>query len=308
MLFMNAVRFKGELLLLACAVIWGATFVTIKSIVSESPFTLVAVRFGIAAVFYLPFYIRQKEKSRSGFIAGLTLGFWVFIGYSFQTAGLETIDASRSAFITHLLVLFTFPLQWLLLKKRPYVSSWIALFIIIPGAWFLLGHQSEKASFTGDMFTLICAFGFAMNITLINVFEKKAKDEELIFLQMVVTSILAMLTAGIKGEPFPETGTGYITGILFLSLGATLLTLFLQVRYQKVTTPARAAILFSMEPVFATLIAFLFLSEVFSTFEWIGAALILTGVIVSEAAPAAFSKRNKNQNLTGAEKEERQKL
>lgn len=302
---MKVSRYRAEFFLLLCAILWGATFVTIKSIVLESPFLLVGIRFAIAGLLYFPVFLISKNKSITGFRSGMILGLWVFAGYSFQTVGLATIDASRSAFITHILVAFTFPLQWIFMKKKPMLSSWLALIILVPGAYLLLGSSDTVSDLTGDLFTLACAFAFAMNITLIPYFQNQSTEQELIFYQMLLTSILSFTVAGIRQEPFPVLDAEFVIGMAFLAVVATLLTLFLQVRYQKQTTPARAAILFSMEPVFATVFAFILLSEVFTGIEWIGAGLILIGVLVSEITPAYLSRRNQKQNLTDKNKQDR---
>ena len=316
-------------MLLLCALFWGGTFVAIELAVDEMPpYLMVAIRFGVASICFFPAFLFLRRRSAKedrpipvlgsaarpseqaklrnrwmGPLAGLTLGLISFAGYGLQTQGLVYTTPARSAFITQLLVLFTFPMQIIFLRRRVTPSAYAGLILVLAGAFFLLGSPSGGQWNKGDWLTIACAFSFALLILLLDVFSRKYSTEDLTFYQILGTSLFA-IAASISGldEPYLAVQTsvqylgshdwsiGLLTSLLYLSLPATIGTVLLQVRFQKETSPARASLLYAMEPVFAGLFAFLILGQFLGWRESMGAALIITGVIVSEV----FSSKKKN--------------
>ncbi|MCB1138034.1 MAG: DMT family transporter [Leptospiraceae bacterium] len=322
---------RADLMLLLCALFWGGTFVAIELAVKQMPpYLLVALRFLGAAAVFLPFYIVLKvlesRQSRTGgagsrswwkgMLAGLFLGLISFAGYGLQTQGLVYTTPARSAFITQLLVLFTFPMQIFFLRRKVIASAYAGLTLVLLGAYFLLGSPAGGAWNTGDWLTIGCAFSFALLIVMLDVLARRFSVADLTFYQILGTGLMAALAsrlgldnAYLSASPNTASllseGNGgdflqslmqmhwqsqLLLSLLYLAIPATIGTVLIQVRFQKETSPARASLLYAMEPVFAGIFAFLILGQFLGWAESLGALLIVLGVIVSEA----FSTKKQN--------------
>ncbi|MEQ8351164.1 MAG: DMT family transporter [Leptospiraceae bacterium] len=320
-------RFRADLMLLLCALFWGGTFVAIELAVDQMPpYLMVAIRFLVAALCFFPgfLYLRSRTGNQpstdkapeskilsSGFslsigpLAGLFLGLISFAGYGLQTQGLVYTTPARSAFITQLLVLFTFPMQIFFLRRRVVNGAYIGLVLVLAGAFFLLGTPEGDNWNKGDWLTIACAFSFALLITFLDVFSRRYSTADLTFYQILGTGLAAAL-ASILGmdDPYLD-GKGsleflgqqkwdleLLLSLTYLSIPATIGTVLIQVRFQKETSPARASLIYAMEPVFAGVFAFLILGQFLGWTESLGAAMIVSGVIVSEILSAKQANHN----------------
>ncbi|MCB1303569.1 MAG: DMT family transporter [Leptospiraceae bacterium] len=304
-------KYTADFMLLLCALFWGGTFVAIDVLVPGiAPYRLVALRFGLAALGFAPYYIwcrwaeyktappgvgKASEASRHGIFVGLVLGLVSFAGYGLQTEGLVYTSPARSAFITQLLVLFTFPMQIFILRRRVIGSAYAGLLLVLAGAYFLLGSPAGGNWNIGDFLTVGCAYSFALLIVMLDVFSRHYNALDLTFFQILATSVAAAAASYLGMDKdygsagWPDWNWLQWLGLLYLAIPATIGTVFLQVRYQRETSPARASLLYAMEPVFAGVFAFLILGEFLGWTESLGAALIVCGVIVSEV----FSTKKK---------------
>jgi drug/metabolite transporter (DMT)-like permease len=274
---------KAELILLSITLIWGGTFAVVKYALSDaSPLTFLALRFGAASLIF-PIIYRAKYLSmdRATLLGGLFLGFLLMIGFAFQTVGLKYTTASKSAFITGLLVAFTPIAQAVIEKRMPARGSLVGVVLVAFGL-FLLTSPGGQGFNIGDILTLFCAVSYAIYIVYLDVFSKKHDVSKLTFLQLFVTSMLSLTAA-----PFVETmhvhfSTGFIWALLYTSILATVFATYLQTKYQRDTTPVRAAIIFSMEPVLANVIAFFAFGEFVGWVGVLGGGLIIAGLLASE--------------------------
>ena len=112
-------RFKSEAVLIFVTLIWGGTFPVIKAGLSDiSPLLMVAIRFFLAFLLFLPLMIKRRRLLTAGLIkAGVILGFSMFIGYGMLTVGLTMTTVAKSSLISYGYALLTPPLQFLLLKS-----------------------------------------------------------------------------------------------------------------------------------------------------------------------------------------------
>ncbi|MGO9482029.1 MAG: DMT family transporter [Candidatus Kryptoniota bacterium] len=274
---------KAELILLSITLIWGGTFAVVKfALASSSPLTFLAIRFGIASLIF-PLIYRKKYFSmdKSTLIDGVSLGVLLMIGFAFQTIGLKYTTSSKSAFITGLLVAFTPIAQAIIEKKLPSRGNWIGVGLVAIGL-FLLTSPGGQSFNIGDLLTFFCAISYAIYIVYLDIFSKKHDVSKLTLLQLSVTSLLSVSVA-----PFLETmevhfTSGLIWALLYTSIFATVFATYLQTKYQRDTTPVRAAIIFSMEPVLANVIAFFAFGEFLGYIGAIGGALIIAGLLTSE--------------------------
>jgi drug/metabolite transporter (DMT)-like permease len=277
------VKARAELVLLGTTLIWGGTFAVTKfGLLDVSPFLLVAIRFTLASLIYLLLFSREVlASSRADLLRGALLGFFLFVGFATQTLGLSHTTASKSAFITSMMVVFVPLLQILIERRAPTVGNIIGVVIVCTGMW-LLTSPEEAAFNVGDGLTLVCAIMFAFYIVYLDIASKKTAPVRLSFVQIAVSAVLSIVAIPLFETAAFSFSMSLLGVILYLTLLATVLTTYTQTRYQKDTTPTRAVIIFTLEPVFASIIAAVFLSEHLGGVALFGAALIIAGVLVSQ--------------------------
>jgi drug/metabolite transporter (DMT)-like permease len=274
---------KAEIILLSITFVWGGTFAVVKfALNSASPLTFLAIRFGIASIIF-PLVYRKNYFSmdKATLMGGLFLGFLLMIGFAFQTVGLKYTTSSKSAFITGLLVAFTPIAQAVIERKMPSRGNLIGVTLVAIGLYLLTSPGGQGFNF-GDILTLFCAISYAIYIVYLDIFSKKHDVSKLTFLQLAVTCVLSIIAA-----PFFETvevhfTTGLIWALLYTAILATVFSTYLQTKYQRETTPVRAAIIYSMEPVLANVIAFVAFGEFVGIIGAVGGVLIIAGLLTSE--------------------------
>lgn len=128
---------EGSLVLIT--MIWGATFIIIRSALEATgPFFFVGVRFAFAALALILFSLPLlKDFTWREVWAGMSIGLCIFGGYALQTCGLQTITASKSAFITAFYVPLVPLLQWLVMKRPPHLMAWVGIALAFPGVLLL---------------------------------------------------------------------------------------------------------------------------------------------------------------------------
>jgi len=304
-------KFLGEGALLLMTVLWGATFVIIKESLNDISTTLfVAIRFGIAGIVLIFILVIKKDKIvKESILPGIFLGVLLFLGFFTQTIGLKYTSATKSGFITGSLVVMVPLFQTLIEKKLPSKGASIGTILVFVGIIFLSNGGSSLNNFFeelganfnfGDGMTLICAVFYALQVVYIDIISAKHDFWILLTTQIVTVAVLALLTslllAGFSVEPIHISVTSYlIFGILYTTFFATLLTIGLQTKFQKVVSPTKAGIIYSFEPIFAALFAFFLLNEKITNFGLVGSGLIFLGLILSEIIDSFIEKKNGNK-------------
>jgi drug/metabolite transporter (DMT)-like permease len=290
---------RAEIFLLSLTIIWGSTFVVVKdSLSAVSPMLYVALRFSLASVMFAAFfYKRIFPIERTLFRQALPVAVLLFIGFAFQTLGLKYTTASKSGFITGLYVIITPFVQSVMEKKMPGRNVWIGTAAVSVGLFLLTSPTAEIAESgfnIGDFFTLLCAASFSfymVQLDMLTATNDSASDREpqngltfkITFIQLGVTAVLAALASPLVETLHAEPSIKLGSLLLYMALMATVLTTLLQTRFQKEVSPSRAAIIFSMESVFAAVFAFLFLNERLSSSALAGTILIVLGLIIAES-------------------------
>jgi drug/metabolite transporter (DMT)-like permease len=305
-------RLKAELILFTITFIWAGTFVIIKPTLNFiSPLLFVTIRFLIATIVLTLIYREKLLKIPfSTFKMGTLLGIFLFIGFVVQTIGLKYTTATKSALITGTFVVFT-PLLQVFVERKPIkAGSVLGVILVFAGLIFLSTNQSNFIELLksmgsdfnlGDFLTLICAIFFAAYIVYLDLISDKTDFNHIVWIQIVVTLIGSFLLMyffdyfSIEPILFKLNGQVLFT-IFYTSIFATIITTFLQTKYQKYTTPTRAAIIFTFEPLLASLLAYLILNETIGIFGVIGGVLIILGVLSSELFDEIFLKGNKNES------------
>ncbi len=305
-------KYFAESALLLATVFWSGTFVIVKvSLQDISSMLFIGLRFLLATVLLLPFTIKYKrEFNKSAILSGTLLGIFFFLGFATQTVGLKFTTATNSAFITGSSVVLVPVLQTIIERKPPTKGSVTGIIFVFTGILFLSGGGNSIFTFLsdlasnfniGDLFTLFCAVFFAIYVVYLDVSTNKHGFTVILFMQMFVTAAAAFLASSffdlINIEKIKiEYTNNLIFGILYTSIFATLITTAIITRYQKNVTPTKAAIIYSLEPIFASVLAFFLLNEKITNFGILGAALIFTGLIISETYDYIKNGREKSKS------------
>lgn len=274
---------RADRFLLAITLIWGSTFsVTKVALVDLPPLLLQGLRFSLAALMVGIYTWRDiKATTPASLRAGLILGLLLGLGFAFQTAGLVHTTASKAGFLTGTMVVFTPLLQMLIERRMPSFGNAAGVIIVGIGLYIFTSPAGGEFN-AGDFLVLMCAVAFAFYIVYLDVFTKTEFRREIVFYQFVVTAVIGFAVTPLLEHP-PATFTlGAVGAVLYLAFFASTIAIFVQSKYQRETTPTRAAIIFTMEPVFAAIIAFLALGETMGVVEAAGAAVMVVGLLFSE--------------------------
>lgn len=291
-------KYTGEFALLFNTLIWGGTFALIKNAFNYiSPLLFLGFRFSIAALIFLPFvFASLKKTNKQTLIAGSILGFFYFAGFTAQSLGLNLTTATKSGFITGTFVVFIPILQLIIEKRKPKWVNILGVLLVLIGLILLSSKGENVFDFInqlgsdfnlGDLLTLICALLFAFQVVYVDVFTKKYEYLPMVFVQLLIAGIGGFILSYIFSVASLETvnfevNTTVVTAILYTSIFASIIATVIQLKYQKLVSPTKAGIIFSIEPIFAAVFAYFLLSEKISNFGLIGCVLIFVGVIVSE--------------------------
>jgi drug/metabolite transporter (DMT)-like permease len=288
---------RAELALAFCTLLWGSTFVVVKNSLDDSSvFVFLALRFTLAGVcmaVFRPqvFRVLQREE----IFAGVRLGFFMFCGYAFQTAGLRYTTASNSGFITGSSVVLVPLILALFWAQRVTLWVYFGTIAAAAGLYFLTVPVTGVAHLNrGDVLTFFAALSYAVHIILVGDYAREHSAAALSVLQVLACAAMAWLTAfganAIRWQPmlFHSTSQLWI-GIAVCAVFATAVAFSLQLWAQQFTTPSHAAIIFTLEPVFAVITSYVVLRERLVLRSVAGAALVLAGILAAElfGPPAA---------------------
>jgi drug/metabolite transporter (DMT)-like permease len=281
----------ADALLFLAAILWGGTFLTTKfALMDANPLLVLFGRFVVSVGFILalrPRHLLEPEVMRKGLI----LGVFLFLSYAAQTLSLLSTSIARSGFITYSFALLVPPLQFLVTGKRLRLGNLLGLGFVVSGYFAFSGQGALGGFNTGDLYALAAAFGYATLILLLDRFNIKDRDVELSFYQFSLTALLSLiLAASIPGGLSVTFTPRFVGSIAYLGILGSGLCLWIITKYQARTTPTRAVVIYSLEPVVAAVLALLVLAERPSTREIVGIVLILGGVLISETWPVAREK------------------
>lgn len=295
---MSNKRWRADLALLICTIIWGATFVAVKDALADvSVFVYVAVRFGLSAVVMAVIFWRSlRNVTLRAARAGAQIGFFLFGGYVLQTAGLKFTTPSKAAFLTGSSVLIVPIILAAFGLRRITTWIWAGAIAALAGLYLLtIPPQGVSGLNRGDPLVFLAAIMFALHIIFVGRYVERHSVGELTFVQVAATAVLAAFFIPIFGALHWESPHWAWTGklifaVLITALGSTVVGFSLQVWAQQHTSPTETAILISLEPVFALLTSWFLGRERLGPRGLFGAGLIFAGVLLAELkgpAPAA---------------------
>ncbi|ENN92549.1 MULTISPECIES: DMT family transporter [Bartonella] len=283
---------KQELALFAATILWGITFLIIHIAVQYSgPLFFVGFRFIVAALISGMIFCRSmKGVTFYEIFAGMSIGLGMFFGYTLQTAGLQTIISSQSAFITALYVPMVPILQWILFKKPPHFASWIGIIFAFVGLVLVSGQGFKGINFSkGEILTLLGALAIAGEIILIGLFANKVDSRRITVIQLFFGGVFSFLCMPLMGENIPEFSWVWLNVGLSLALMSAVIQLTMNWA-QKSVSPTRATLIYAGEPVWAGIVGRL-AGERLSASALLGGLFILIGIVIAELQPAQWRKK-----------------
>lgn len=312
---MNKNTLKSSLLLLLGAFVWGVAFVA-QSVGMDhlNAFAFNSIRNFIGVIALMPVLIwktyRQKgevnsvqslnledsskPKSCVSFIqnvrkiftkdllvGGIICGTALCIASNFQQLGIQYSTVGKSAFITTLYIVFV-PILGLFFKKKVSIQVWIGVFLAMAGLYLLCMKDESFVLGTGDIYLLLCAFFFTIQITAVDYFAPKVDGVALSMMQFLVTAILSGVCMIFTEIPTWSDICGAAIPLLYAGVISCGIGYTLQIIGQKHLSATVASLIMSLESVFATLAGWLILHEVLSTKELIGCGLVFVAVVLTQ--------------------------
>ena len=296
-------RRKAIYALLAVTLVWGATFIWMKQALDNLDeekiiygknavvATLVAARFAIASIVMIAFFSKARAalSDKVMWKAGILLGVLMFLAYFSQMVGLDDIDPSVSAFLTSLYVVFTAIITTFMAKKRPTRILLCGVILATFGAGFIEGPPHLSWGL-GEILTVICAALFALHI----IFTQKITQlrdpigvSTTSFFVVTICSVLMIYLLGIIEGDIADwnllLSNGVLVPVLLLGLGGTFFCLLLLNLFQRYLHPVQAAIIYALEPVWATTIALALGMVHWNVWIIVGGGSLFVGNIIVEA-------------------------
>ena len=278
---------RHVLALLLVTLVWGLTFPILKIATARlSGVEISALRFLIAAVCMAPFaWGVPRHTWRDGFV----LGCLVLVSYVGQAFGLQFISSNRSAFLTSLNVIFVPLLAWAL-GVRPGWLVFLAALLACLGIGLM--SFDGGADLLADTTTVLGALAYAVYVLRLSGRANSHRPHQLATAQMCWMALLGCLWMVLDGgmaalQTLPQRMDFTVFwGLLYLGVAASAGMFFLQASAQRYVSAAQAAVIYAMEPVFAALFAWLWLSELLSLRAALGAVIVVVAVVLSETQPA----------------------
>ena len=292
-------RYSWEIALFGVTAIWGAAFPIVKCAVQRcssahtalgislikhptTPLLFLSLRFAIAALLVGAVSMEAlRGLTRRHLAIGGAIGLALCGGYIFQTLGLQRTTATNAGFLTGVYVILTPLFGAVFFRRLPSVSTAVGAVLAFAGL-LLLASRSGIGLSLGDGLVLLCAGLFAVHILLLGRYSATVPLRALVVMQLAVVALATgVASAATEREPIPTNG-GVWMAIVVTAVLASALAFFIQSGAQRFIPPTRAAVILVMEAPFAAVFGFLMLGERLSGRGWVGAALIVSGLLVAE--------------------------
>lgn len=276
---------RADLLLLTVAIAWGVTFLMVQDAINTTPvYAFLFFRFALASVLMFCIAYKFLDKiDKKTILYGVILGILLFSAFATQTFGLIYTKSSIVAFITGLNVICVPFLSYFIFKENIGRNVLIASFIAVFGL-YLLTMSGTLTLGKGELLTLICAFLFALQIIYTGKFSKRVNIFLLVLFQLItVTTLSLFLSLIFESVTFNLTyDYAFFKAVIITAIFATVYAFLIQTYMQQFTTATKTAIIFTMEPVSASIFAYLIVEETLTTLQINGAILIVFATIIAE--------------------------
>lgn len=287
---MRSQALRADILMLITAAIWGAAFVAQRlGMDAIGPFLYTGLRFALGALVLLPLlYLlprgeHHEPMNRGLLLGGVLMGLALSLGINLQQVGLLFTSVTNSGFITGLYVIIV-PLLGLLLGHRTGIGTWIGALLAV-GGMFLLSVGDNFQVARGDWLQLAGAVVWGVHVLLVGFFASRHDPVRLAILQFITCAVislaLALVLEDIRLDAIISAGPAILYGgVIAVAIGYTL-----QVVAQKHAIASHAAIILSLEAVFAAIAGAIMLSESLHARGYLGCALMFVGMLVAQLWP-----------------------
>ncbi len=296
-------RLRADLALIGVAFIWGISFVIAKRALPDIPVPLyLSLRFTLATAVMALLYRRQIAAgfTREQWLAGMATGILLIGGFLLQTAGLAYTTPAKNAFLTGIYIVLVPFFSSLVYRSTPKLFEILGVVAATAGMYFLSVTGGSFHIALGDSLTIACAVVYALHIMTLGYFAPRTGYVSISLLQVSTACLMAWVSYGVwtLGTNLPTTvrwTPEVLTAIVVGGLFCTALAFTIQSWAQQFTTATRAALLMSLELVFAWIASYLFEGEVLSMRSATGAMLIMAGILLVELKPSAIMEHQSNQ-------------
>ena len=284
-------RLRADLLLLTAALIWGTAFIAQK--VGNGfigPIIFIAGRFVLSALLLAPLAVKEARNAqklrRRDWLLALGIGVTLFAGATMQQVGLLMTTVTNAGFITALYIAFVPFVAWAIIRTavRPLVL--VAVAVSLLGAWLLADHGAVTHLSVGDFLVLGSAGLFALHIVLVSIFQKAAHRP--LFLSFAQYAVVALIAGAVGSAIEPvswQAVRAALPSIAYAGLLSGGVGYTLQIVAQRYTPATEAALIMSLESVFAAIAAAILLGERLTMLAALGCGLIMLGVVLVEVIP-----------------------
>ncbi len=273
-------RLKADLTLLFVTVLWGSAFAVMRLAAGHGTiFFLNGFRFLLGALLLLPFAKLRKAFSPANLVYVGLAGVALFFGVSLQQAGLTTTTAGNGGFITSLYVVIVPFILWIFWKETPSFLTGVAVLLAILGG-FLLSTAGSFQVRQGDLLIFISSFFWAGHVVIVSRAQGKIRALPFALGQFLVCALLNLVTGVFVEHPGQADMLAVLPAILYTGVFSIAIGFTLQVVAQKHTPANDAALIMSLESVFAVLFGWIFLQESLLPIQTLGCILILGAVLL----------------------------
>ena len=290
---------------LICTIIWGTTFIAQDTGMRViGPYVFNGVRFFVGFLTLIPFYLllekkntyKEVSKNKSKFIyLSILIGLFLFLGTVFQQVALLYTDVANAAFFTIFYVPMVPIIVFFLFKKNIHWSVWPSVILCVIGGYLLTNFHDATVRL-GDTLVIIGAIFWSLHIIFIGKIIEEFDAPILIgLIQTIIVSTCSIILALIFEDFIIKNILDQKVQILYAGILSGGIAFVLQIYAQKNISPAPAAIIFSLEGVFATIAAWIILSQILNINNILGCGFILVGVMISQLLPELNFSKHKQQ-------------
>ncbi|MFJ8139452.1 DMT family transporter [Streptomyces sp. NPDC096013] len=300
----SRLRLTAVVGLLLVTAVWGATFLVVKDATVGMPvFDFLTWRFALAAVVMAAIRPSVLRRIDRGTLArGAGAGFLLGMSYILQTLGLQHTSAAVSGFLTGLFVVITPLLAWALFRQHLSLTAWAAALTATAG--LALITLSGVSFGSGEALTLLCALFFALHLLALGRWSPGRDAYALTVVQLTTASLMCLIGAAPHGVRPPHSGSTWMA-VLVTAVLASAFAYMVQTWAQKHVTATQAAVVLTMEPVFAGLFAVVVGGERLTVSTLVGGALVVAAMFLIEVPSAEPEKSAESAELTGSAESER---
>jgi drug/metabolite transporter (DMT)-like permease len=292
-------KLRAYILMLFVVLIWGSTFVLVKDALTDAtPIAFNLARMTLAFLVLAILYRRHwREVNRHQILVGAVIGFFLAMGYAFQTSGLAKTTASKSAFITGLVVVLV-PLFSAVKflrppgAKSPRWNAYLGALLAFSGILFLTLPAQSKSLLPdlttmniGDLLSFGCAIGFTFHCLALGHVSPKIRFQPLALLQVGFCALFMGISMPFIERPHLHLTPRLAIALTIAAVLATAAAFSIQSWAQSILPTTHTALLLTLEPVFAWITSFLVLNERLTLRPASGAILILAGIALTELIP-----------------------